>query len=179
MEIFLLKKSERMTQVASTMVKYNCEKASSQSFLKFIGNIILVANNRYFWRSIMEIQYFSFLKHFVRFNRRVYLDHNATTPVSNRVRKAMEQILKHQYGNPSSFYEMGRKSAGMVEQVREQVAQAIHADLSEVIFTSCASESNNAAIKSAAAHFYPLKKKIIATPIEHPSVANTLAYLQT
>ncbi len=126
----------------------------------------------------MEIQYFSFLKHLIRFNRRVYLDHNATTPVSTRVRKAMEQVLKHQYGNPSSFYEMGRKSAGMVEQAREQVAQAIHANLSEVIFTSCASESNNAAIKSAAAHFYPQKKKIIATPIEHPSVSNTLAYLE-
>ena len=126
----------------------------------------------------MEIQYFSFLKHLIRFNRRVYLDHNATTPVSNRVRKAMEKVLKHQYGNPSSFYEIGRKSAGMVEQAREQVAQAIHADPSEVIFTSCASESNNAAIKSAAAHFYPQKKKIIATPIEHPSVSNTLAYLQ-
>ena len=141
------------------MVKYNCDIASLRSFLKFIGNIILAANNRHFWRSTMEIQYFSFLKHLIRFNRRVYLDHNATTPVSHRVRKAMEQVLKHQYGNPSSFYEMGRKSAGMVEQAREQVAQAIHADPSEVIFTSCASESNNAAIKSAAAHFYPQRKR--------------------
>ena len=126
----------------------------------------------------MEIQYFNFLKYLIRFNRHVYLDHNATTPVSNRVRKAMERVLKRQYGNPSSFYEMGRKSASIVEQAREQVSQAIHADLSEVIFTSCASESNNAVIKSAAAHFYPKKKKIIAAPIEHPSVSNTLAYLQ-
>ena len=127
----------------------------------------------------MEIQYFSFLKHLIRFNRHVYLDHNATTPVSDRVRKAMGRVLKYQYGNPSSLYEMGRKAASMVEQARDQVAQSIHADSSEVIFTSCASESNNAAIKSAATHFYPRKKKVIATPVEHPSVSNTLAYLQT
>ncbi len=126
----------------------------------------------------MEIQYFAFLQHFFRFNREVYLDNNATTPVSGRVRKAMERVLKSQYGNPSSFYGMGRKSAALVEQAREQVAQAIQADPSEVIFTSCASESNNAAIQSAAAHFFPRKKKIIATPIEHPSVSNTLASLQ-
>jgi cysteine desulfurase len=126
----------------------------------------------------MEIQYFEVLKHLVHFNRQVYLDHNATTPVSARVRKKMEQVLKYQYGNPSSFYGIGRKSAGMVEEAREQVALAIHAVPSEVVFTSCASESNNAAIKSTTAHFYPHKKKIVATPVEHPSVSNTLAYLQ-
>ncbi|HSO11730.1 MAG TPA: aminotransferase class V-fold PLP-dependent enzyme [Anaerolineales bacterium] len=127
----------------------------------------------------MEIQYFEFLKHLVRFNRKVYLDHNATTPVSGRVRRRMNQVLKYQYGNPSSFYGIGRKSAELVEQARKQVSQAIHADPSEVIFTGCASESNNAVLKSAAAHFYPVRKKIIATPIEHPSILNTLAYLET
>jgi cysteine desulfurase len=127
----------------------------------------------------MELEYLTFLKHLIHFKRHVYLDHNATTPVSDRVRKAMDRVLRDHYGNPSSFYEMGRKAAGMVEQARQQVAQAIQADPSEVLFTSCASESNNAAIKSTAAHFFPHKKKIIATPIEHPSVSNTLAYLQT
>ncbi|NOH03783.1 MAG: aminotransferase class V-fold PLP-dependent enzyme [Chloroflexi bacterium] len=127
----------------------------------------------------MEIQYFEFLKYLVRFNRQVYLDHNATTPVGDRVRSKMERVLKYQYGNPSSFYGLGRKSAGLVEQARKQVSQVIHADPSEVIFTSCASESNNAVLKSVAAHFYPKKKKIISSPIEHPSVTNTLAYLET
>ena len=126
----------------------------------------------------MEIQYFEFLKHLIRFNRHVYLDHNATTPVSDRVRRRMEQVLKNHYGNPSSFYGMGRKSAGMIEQARQQVAKAIHADPSEVHFTGCATESNNAVLKSVAAHFYPQKKKIVSTPIEHPSVMNTLAYLE-
>ena len=127
----------------------------------------------------MEIQQLEFLKHIFRFNRRIYLDHNATTPVSNRVRRKMEQALKYHYGNPSSFYGVGRKSAELMEQARGQVADAIHAAPPEIYFTGCATESNNAVLKSVSAHFYPKKKKIISTPIEHPSVLNTLAYLET
>lgn len=127
----------------------------------------------------MEFQYFEFLKHLIRFNQQVYLDHNATTPVSDRVRRKMEQALKFHYGNPSSFYGSGRKSAELIEQARQQVAQAIQAEPAEVIFTACATESNNAVLKSVAAHFYPQRKKIVSTPIEHPSVMNTLAYLET
>jgi cysteine desulfurase len=91
----------------------------------------------------------------------------------------MEQVLKNQFGNPSSFYGLGRESARLMEQAREQVAQAIRADASEVLFTSCASESNNAVLKSVAAQYYPHRKKIVSTPIEHPSVMNALAYLET
>jgi cysteine desulfurase len=127
----------------------------------------------------METKYFAFLKHLIRFNRQVYLDHNATTPVSNHVRRKMDQALKNYFGNPSSFYGIARQSAGLVEQSRGHVSRAIHADPSEVIFTACATESNNAVLKSVAAHFYPQKKKIVSTPIEHPSVMNTLAYLET
>ncbi|MGZ9166624.1 MAG: aminotransferase class V-fold PLP-dependent enzyme, partial [Anaerolineales bacterium] len=83
------------------------------------------------------------------------------------------------YGNPSSFYGMGRKSAEIMEQAREQVANAIHAGPHEIYFTACATESNNAVLKSISAHFFPRKKKIISTPIEHPSVLNTLEYLET
>jgi cysteine desulfurase len=127
----------------------------------------------------MEIEKLEFLKHIFRFNRRVYLDHNATAPVSNRVRRKMNRALKYHYGNPSSFYGIARKSAGLMEQARRQVADAIHADPTEIQFTGCATESNNAVLKSVSAHFYPKKKKIISTPIEHPSVINTLAYLET
>ena len=127
----------------------------------------------------MEIKHLEFVKHLIRFNRHVYLDHNATTPVSEQVRRKMDQVLKNQYGNPSSFYGIARKSAEVVERARKQVSQAIHADPAEVVFTSCASESNNAVLKSVAAHFYAKKKKVISTPIEHPSVLNTLAYLET
>jgi cysteine desulfurase len=127
----------------------------------------------------MEIKYFEFLKYLVHFNRQVYLDHNATTPVSRHVLSKTSRALKYHYGNPSSFYGAGRKSAELLEEARQHMANAIHADPSEVIFTGCATESNNAALKSVSAHFYPKKKKIISTPIEHPSVMNTLAYLET
>ncbi len=127
----------------------------------------------------MEIQQLEFLKHIVRFSRQVYLDHNATTPVSARVRRRMERALKYHYGNPSSFYGIGRKSAELLEQARGHVADAIRADPSEIIFTGCATESNNAVLKSVSAQCYPKRKRIISTPIEHPSVLNTLAYLET
>ncbi len=127
----------------------------------------------------MEIQYFEFLKHLIRFNRHVYLDHNATTNVSSRVQRKMNQVLKHHYGNPSSLYGIARKSGEIMEQARQRVADAIHAESHEIYFTGCATESNNAVLKSVSAHFFPKKKKIISTPIEHPSVINTLEYLQT
>src|SRR5690242_16430967 len=91
----------------------------------------------------------------------------------------MSQVLKHYYGNPSSFYRIARKSTAIIDQAREYVAAAIQADPHEVCFTGCATESNNAVLKSVSAHFFPVKKKIISTPIEHPSVINTLVYLQT
>jgi cysteine desulfurase len=127
----------------------------------------------------MEIQHFEFLKHLIRFNRHVYLDHNATTNVSSHVHRKMNQVLQHHYGNPSSFYGIARKSAEIMEQARGHVADAIHADPDEIYFTGCATESNNAVLKSVSAHFFPKKKKIISTPIEHPSVLNTLEYLET
>jgi cysteine desulfurase len=127
----------------------------------------------------MEIQHFEFLKHLIRFNRHVYLDHNATTQVSSRVRRKMDQVLKSHYGNPSSFYGIARKSAEIMQAARGQVADALHADAHEILFTACATESNNAVLKSVSAHFFPGKKKIVSTPIEHPSVINTLEYLQT
>ena len=127
----------------------------------------------------MEIEHLEFLKHLFRFKRQVYLDHNATTPVSTRVRRKMDRVLKNYYGNPSSFYGIARKSAELIEQARQGVADAIHADSPEIYFTGCATESNNAVLKSVSDTFYPQKKKIVSTPIEHPSVLSTLAYLET
>ena len=127
----------------------------------------------------MQIEWLEFLKHIVSFKPQVYLDHNATTAVSGRVRRTMNRVLKDNYGNPSSLYGIARKSAGVMEKARKQVAAAVHAETHELYFTSCASESNNAVLKSLSSQFYPQKKKIISTPIEHPSVMNTLAFLAT
>lgn len=127
----------------------------------------------------MEIRQLVSLRHLFSFKKHVYLDHNATTNVSSYVRRTMNRVLKKYYGNPSSLYDIGRKSAEILEEARLNVANAIHADTQEVYFTGCATESNNAIIKSLSDYFYPERSKIISTPIEHPSVINTMEYLST
>jgi cysteine desulfurase len=127
----------------------------------------------------MEIKQLEFLKHLLRRKRHVYLDYNATTSVSRRVRRKMDHVLKYCYGNPSALYGLGRKSAAIMEEARQHVADAIHADAHEIYFTGCATESNNAVLKSVSNYFYPQKKKIISLPTEHPSVINTLEFLKT
>jgi cysteine desulfurase len=77
------------------------------------------------------------------------------------------------------LYGIARKSAEIMEEARNQVADAIHADPPEIYFTGCATESNNAVLKSVSHYFYPRKRKIVSTPIEHPSVLNTLAFLES
>jgi len=127
----------------------------------------------------MGTDFFEQLRHHFRFKKHVYLDYNATTYVSKRVRRIMKRVLKYYWGNPSSAYYMGKMSAQIIEKARQQVADAIHAHSHEIYFTGCATESNNAVLKSLSNHFYPEKKKIISTPVEHPSVMNTLEFLQT
>lgn len=126
----------------------------------------------------MEVQHFAFLKYLLRFKRQVYLDYNATTNVSRRVRKTINEVLKRNYGNPSALYGMGRKSAEILENARQSVANTIHADPQEIFFTGCATESNNALLKSLSNYFAPRRRKIISTPIEHPSVLETLQHLK-
>jgi cysteine desulfurase len=117
-------------------------------------------------------------KCFFPLTRHVYLDNNATTRVSKRVQKVVQRVLKNCWGNPSSAYLLGKTSAHVIEKARQHVADAMHAHSHEVYFTGCATESNNAVLKTLSNHFYPQKKKIISTPIEHPSIMNTLEYLQ-
>ena len=127
----------------------------------------------------MKTQFTEILRHIFRKKRNVYLDHNATTSVSRNVRRKMNSVLKHQYGNPSSLYSMAGSSVEIIDEARQHVADAIHAYSEEVIFTGSATESNNAVLQSLSDHFYPKKKKIISTPIEHSSVINTLEFLKT
>ncbi len=108
----------------------------------------------------------------------VYFDCNATTMVSSRVQKRIRSVLKKYSGNPSSLHESGKKAASIIDEARRNLADAIHADSSEVIFTSCATESNNTILKSLFDYNFPVKRKIISLPIEHPSVIKTLEYLE-
>jgi cysteine desulfurase len=101
----------------------------------------------------------------------IYLDHNATTPVLPEVLEAMMPYLKTEWGNPSSSYKFGSKLKTVIETAREQVADLIGAQPREVIFTCCATESNNAAIH-AALKANPLKRHIVTSAVEHSSVLN-------
>lgn len=101
----------------------------------------------------------------------IYLDHNATTPVLPEVLEAMMPYLSTEWGNPSSSYKFGSKLKTVIETARDQVAELIGAHPRDVIFTSCATESNNAAIH-AALKANPDKRHIITSAIEHSSVLN-------
>lgn len=127
----------------------------------------------------MGTDFFEQIRDLFRFKREVYLDHNATTYVSKRVRSVMKQVLKYYWGNPSSAYHRGKMSARIIEKARGQVADAMHAHSHEIYFNGSATESNNAVLKSLSHHFYPGKRKIISTPVEHPSIMNTLEFLQS
>ena len=99
----------------------------------------------------------------------IYLDHNATTVVLPKVLEAMMPYFTSEWGNPSSSYKFGSKLKTVIETAREQVADLIGAHPLEVIFTSCATESNNSAIH-AALKTNPGKAHIVTSAVEHPSV---------
>ena len=101
----------------------------------------------------------------------IYFDHNATTPVAPEVLEAMMSYLTSDWGNPSSTYKFGAKLKTVIEAAREQVAELIGASGREIIFTSCATESNNAAIH-AALKANPGKRHIVTSAVEHSSVLN-------
>jgi cysteine desulfurase len=101
----------------------------------------------------------------------IYLDHNATTPILPKVLEAMMPYLTTEWGNPSSVYKFGSKIKSVVETAREQVAELIGAHSKDVIFTSCATESNNAAI-AAALKANPGKRQVVTSMVEHSSVLN-------
>ena len=102
-------------------------------------------------------------------NRIVYLDNNATTKVAPEVRDVMLPFLGELYGNPSSMHAFGGQISRYLERAREEVAKFINCSPEEIIFTSCATESDNAAIRGYA-DFHGPKTKIITTKVEHPAV---------
>jgi cysteine desulfurase len=98
----------------------------------------------------------------------VYLDHNASTPLNPQVLEQMLPWLTRQYGNASSRHEYGRAARRAIEEARQQVAAAVGAQASEIIFTSGGSEANNLFIKGAAACLKP--GLLAVSAIEHPCV---------
>ncbi|HEV7803622.1 MAG TPA: cysteine desulfurase family protein [Burkholderiales bacterium] len=99
----------------------------------------------------------------------VYLDHNATTPLDERVLDAMLPYMRHQYGNASSRHELGTQARNAVNAAREQVAALVNVQASQIVFTSGGTEANNLFIKGAAGYIKPAQ--IAVSAIEHPCVA--------
>ncbi|HEU0251729.1 MAG TPA: cysteine desulfurase NifS [Pyrinomonadaceae bacterium] len=108
----------------------------------------------------------------------IYLDNNATTRVAPEVVDAMKPYLTEFFGNPASAHALGREMKRAVEFAREQVASTIGAaDASEIVFTSCGSESDNWAIRGVLGT-QPTKKHIVTTLVEHEAVRNLCKQLE-
>jgi cysteine desulfurase len=109
---------------------------------------------------------------------RIYLDHNATTPIHPAVAEAMSAALREDFGNPSSVHHFGQRAKAAVDQARSAVAALIGAEASDVVFTSGGTESDNLAIRGAAEALERTgRRHLIASAIEHEAVLNTLKAL--
>ena len=108
--------------------------------------------------------------------RPIYLDNNATTRVAPEVLETMLPYFDRLYGNPSSMHFFGGQVARKIREARAQVAALIGAQPEEILFTSCGTESDNAAIRSALAA-NPQKRHIVTSRVEHPAIRALCAHL--
>jgi cysteine desulfurase len=106
----------------------------------------------------------------------VYVDNNATTKVAPEVLEAMLPYFSELYGNPSSMHFFGGQVQRKVNEAREKVADFLGAEPSEIVFTSCGTESDNAAVLGTL-DSYPEKRHFISTRVEHPAIENVCTYL--
>jgi cysteine desulfurase len=106
----------------------------------------------------------------------VYVDNNATTKVAPEVFEVMLPYFSEYYGNPSSMHFFGGQVQKKVDEARAKVADFLGAEPSEIVFTSCGTESDNAAILGTL-DSYPEKRHLISTRVEHPAVGNVSTYL--
>ena len=110
--------------------------------------------------------------------RNVYLDHAATTFVSNEVFEEMIPFFTERFGNPSSVYRLGKDNKSAIEVAKERVAQAIGAEANEIFFTAGGSEADNWVLKGIAFANMTKGNHIITTAIEHPAIINSCAFLE-
>ena len=110
-------------------------------------------------------------------NRRVYLDHNASTPVHPEVVQAMLPYFGERFGNPSSVHAFGRDAREGLETARDQIAHFLRVGKEEIVFTSGGTESDNMAVKGVA--MARRGGHIITSQIEHHAVLRAVQYLET
>jgi cysteine desulfurase len=111
-------------------------------------------------------------------DRRIYLDHSATTPVDPRVADAMARSLTENFGNPSSVHGFGQQARAAVDRARREVAALISAKPNEIIFTSGGTEGNNLAIRGICEAPAAPGCHLITSAIEHPSVRGVCSALE-
>ncbi len=111
-------------------------------------------------------------------NKIIYFDHGATTQMRPEVLDAMLPYMQSSYGNPSSIYTLAQEARKAVDESRESVARILGARVSEIMFTSGGTESDNAAIKGAALAMRNLGNHIITTQIEHHAVLHTCQQIE-
>ncbi|MGY8760955.1 MAG: cysteine desulfurase family protein [Nitrospinaceae bacterium] len=110
---------------------------------------------------------------------KIYLDHNATTPIAPEVLELVTAVLQNQVGNPSSVHSAGRSARVLVDEAREQVASLIGASPSEIVFTSGGTEANNFALLGVALGLGKTHGHIVTSQVEHPSILNPCLQLET
>jgi len=109
---------------------------------------------------------------------RIYLDHNATTPVALAVSDAVADTLRSCYGNASSIHFFGQSAKAKLDSARSDVAKLIGGNPSEIIFTSGGTEADNLAIRGVAEVAQHSRHQLIASAIEHEAVLNTFKTLE-
>jgi len=108
----------------------------------------------------------------------IYLDYNATTPIDREVAEAMLPYLYGNFGNPSSEHVLGVNAKNAIEQARLEVAGLLQALPKEIVFTSCASETNNMVLKGVCHTWREKGNHIITSMVEHPSILEPCRYLE-
>jgi cysteine desulfurase len=109
---------------------------------------------------------------------KIYLDHNATTPIAAEVLEKIKSVLHDQVGNPSSVHSEGRSARVLLDEAREHVASLIGAFPSEIVFTSGGTESNNLALLGVAFGLGKTGGHIVTSNVEHPSILNPCLQLE-
>jgi cysteine desulfurase len=104
---------------------------------------------------------------------RIYLDHNATTPLDARVLEAMVPLLREGFGNASSLHWFGQRARAAVDAARGEVAALIGAAPAEVVFTSGGTEADNLALRGVAAAARPPRRKVLYSAVEHHAIVHT------
>jgi len=110
--------------------------------------------------------------------RKIYFDHNATTPIHPEAKEAMLPFLGEKFGNPSSSHWAGKEVRPHLEEARKKAAALINAEPNEIIFTGGGSEGDNLAIKGILMKNIKKGGHVITTTVEHPAVIRTCRYME-